>query len=81
MVQIIYVMCDIYIYITAKERVSSSWGAEKGTHCTHSWEHTLGLNLGEEREELIESRFTHTITDWASSWTPVEHEIIFHNIN
>ena len=64
-VQIMCVMCDIYIYI----------GFFLAGEGTHSRENTLGLNLGEEREELIEPKFSyHRWTElllehrWRTKW-------------
>ena len=54
-VQIMCVMCDIYIY-------KCKWKGSLlllGWKSTHSWEHTLGMNLEKEREELIKPEFSH----------------------
>ena len=64
-VQIMCVMCDIYIYIYVCMYIylyKCKWKGSLlllGWKNTHSWEHTLRLNLEEERKELIEPGFSH----------------------
>ena len=53
--QVVQIMSDIY-KCKWKDSLLIGW---KSTRYTHSWKHTLGLNLEEEGEKLIEPGFSH----------------------
>ena len=79
----IWIYLFIYSHISAKERASllSCLGRLKRACTARTLESThLDWILGRKGKSSLNPD-SHTITNWASSWTLVEHKMAFYDIN